>query len=403
MRCSPLILVLGLAALGASDVAQAQKGKDEPKRPHLSADADTNNSRSYYDLGLEKLDRDPELAADAFYWAARLDPTSADAFYGRRCALLLADKWRFQKYIEEDRRTLRSSEVKRIDSLYLYSLTINPFLYRKLDVHLFGDYIQNWSEEYARRNNVSASEVRFAVEREIQQDASVSMRAWRAYGDGRFPEALRLYAEAIKHARYKAGLRADRGRLFFQLGQADSALAELTLALDEMRKTDKKDLVYVYESKALLEHSIGLIHQRLGTDAAAKEAFGRALQEDLSYFPAHVQLAYIGINARDTSMALSEMDLAVQIRPDDAMLRYTYGYALGTSGRYADAEVQLRKAIEADPYYAASYFVLGQVLDALGKLDDASAQYKTFLARASLQDLRRKEAEERVAMAKGDQ
>jgi len=403
MRCSPLILVLGLAALSVSDVAQAQKGKDEPKRPHLSADADTNNSRSYYDLGLEKLDRDPELAADAFYWAARLDPTSAEAFYGRRCALLLADKWRFQKYIEEDRRTLQSSEVKRIDSLYLYSLTINPFLYRKLDVRLFGDYIQNWSEDYARRNNVSAGEVRFVIERQIQQDASVSMRAWQAYGDGRFQDALRLYAEAIKRARYKAGLRADRGRLFFQLGEADSALAELSLALEEMRKTDKKDLVYVYESKALLEHSIGLIHQRLGNVAAAKEAFGRALQEDLSYFPAHVQLAYIGINARDTSMALSEMDLAVQIRPDDAILRYTYGYALGTSGRYEDAQVQLRKAIEADPYYAAPYYVLGQVLDALGKQDEASAQYKTFLARASLQDLRRKEAEERVAMTKGDQ
>src|SRR5689334_9446394 len=331
MRCSPLILVLGLAALGASDVAQAQKGKDEPKRPRLSADADSNNSRSYYDLGMEQLDRDPELAANAFYWAARLDPTSADAFYGRRCALLLADKWRFQKYIEEDRRTLQSSDVKRIDSLYLYSLTINPFLYRKLDVRLFNDYIQNWAEDYARKNNLSAGEVRFAVEREIRQDASISMRAWQAYGDGRFPDALRLYADAINRARYKAGLRADRGRLFFQLGQADSALAELTLALEEMRKTDKKDLVYVYESKALLEHSIGLIQQRLGNDAAAKEAFGRALQEDLSYFPAHLQLAYIGINAKDTSMALSEMDLAVQIRPDDAMLRYTYGYALGTS------------------------------------------------------------------------
>jgi hypothetical protein len=69
---------------------------------------------------MEQLDRDPEVAAAAFYWAARLDPTSADAYYGRRCALLLADKWRFQKYIEEDRRTLQSSEVKRIDSLYLY-------------------------------------------------------------------------------------------------------------------------------------------------------------------------------------------------------------------------------------------------------------------------------------------
>lgn len=403
MRCSPLILVLGLATVSASGVAQAQKGKDEPKRPRLSADADTNNARSYYDFGLEKLDRDPELAADAFYWAARIDPTSADAFYGRRCALLLADKWRFQKYIEEDRRTLQSNEVKRIDSLYLYSLTLNPFLYRKLDVHLFGDYIQNWSEEYARRNNVSPAEVRFAVERQIQQDASESMRAWRAYGDGRFQDALHYYAEAIKHARYKAGLRADRGRLFFQIGEADSALTELTLALEEMRKTDKKDLVYVYESKALLEHSIGLVHQRLGNAAAAKEAFGRALQEDLSYFPAHVQLAYIGMNVRDTSMALSEMDLAVQIRPDDPILRYTYGYALATSGRFEDARAQLSKAIEADPYFAAPYYVLGQVLDALGKVDEGSAQYRAFLARAGQQDLRRKEAEERVAMTKGDQ
>ena len=403
MRYSPLILVVGLAALSASVVAQAQKGTDEPKRPRLSADADTNNARSYYDLGFEKLDRDPELAADAFYWAARIDPTSADAYYGRRCALLLADKWRFQKYIEEDRRTLQSSEVKRIDSLYLYSLTINPFLYRKLDVHLFGDYIQNWADDYARRNNLSPGEVRFVVERQIQQDASESMRAWQAYGDGRFRDALRLYADAIKHARYKAGLRADRGRLFFQLGEADSALAELTLALEEMRKTDKKDLVYVYESKALLEHSIGLVQQRLGNVTAAKEAFGRALQEDLSYFPAHVQLAFIGINARDTAMALSELDLAVQIRPDDPILHYTYGYALATSGRYADAQAQLQKAIDVDPYFAAPYYVLGQVLDALGKLDDASAQYRTFLARASQQDLRRKEAEERVAMTKGDQ
>ena len=403
MRCSPLVFVLGLATVSASGIAQAQKGKDEPKRPRLSEGADTNNARSYYDLGLEKLDRDPELAADAFYWAARIDPTSAESYYGRRCALLMVDKWRFQKYIEEDRRTLQSSEVKRIDSLYLYSLTINPFLYRKLDVQLFSDYVQNWAEEYARRNNVSAGEVRFVVERQIQQEASESMRAWQAYGQGRFQDALRLYADAIKHARYKAGLRADRGRLFFQIGEADSALAELTLALEEMRKTDKKDLVYVYESKALLEHSIGLVQQRLGNEAAAKEAFGRALQEDLSYFPAHVQLAYIGINAKDTSMALSEMDLAVQIRPDDPLLHYTYGYALGTAGRYDDAQVQLRKAIEADPYFAPPYYVLGQVLDALGKLDDAAVQYRTFLARASQVDLRRKEAEERVAMTKGDQ
>src|SRR3954469_19634027 len=209
MRCSPLSLVLGLPALSARDVAQAQKGKDEPKRPRLSADADTNNARSYYDLGLEKLERDPELAADAFYWAARIDPTSADAYYARRCAMLLSDRFRFQRYYEDDRRTLQSSEVRRIDSLYLYSLTINPFLYRKLDLRLFNDYIQIWSEEYAQRHNMNPGEVRFAVEREMAQESSVLMRARQAYGYARFPDALRYYADAINRARHKAGLREE--------------------------------------------------------------------------------------------------------------------------------------------------------------------------------------------------
>lgn len=399
MRRTPLIFVVGLALMTARDTTQAQKSKDEPRRPRLDASADTNDSHVYYDYGLQKLERDPEEAADAFYWAARIDPTSADAFYARRCALLLSDKYRFQKYFEEDRRTLQSNEIKRIDSLYFYSLTINPFLYRKLDVRLFAEYIQIWSEEYARRNNLNAGEVRYAVEREISQESSVSMRAWQAYGEGRFREALDLYAEAIKRARHKAELRADRGRLFFQLGQADSALAELTLAIDELRKTDKKDLVYVYESKALIEHSIGLVQQRLGHAAAAKEAFSQALQEDLSYFPAHLQLAFIGMNDKDTTTTLSELDLAVQIRPDDPLLHYTYGFALATYGKFEDAQVQLRKAIEVDPSFAAPYYLLGEVLDALGKPSEGLTQYQTFLARASRQDLRRKDAEERVAIA----
>jgi tetratricopeptide (TPR) repeat protein len=399
MRFTPLIFVLGIAAATVSGVASAQKPKDEPRRPRLSADADTNDTRSYYDFGLEKLERDPELAADAFYWAARIDPTSADAYYARRCAMLLSDRFRFQRYFEDDRRTLQSSEIRHIDSLYLYSLTINPFLYRKLDLRLFNDYIQIWSEEFARRNNMSAGEVRFAVEREMAQESSVLMRARQAYGYARFPDALRYYAEAINRARHKAGLREERGWLFFQIGQADSALVELNLALDELRKTDKKDVVYVYESKALLEHSIGMVYQRLGNFAAAKESFGRALQEDLSYFPAHVQLAFIGMNANDTTTALSELDLAVQIRPDDPVLHYTYGFALATVGKFEDAQVQLVKAIEVDPSFAASYYVLGQVLDALGKPTDALAQYQTFLAHASRQDLRRKEAEQRIQMA----
>jgi tetratricopeptide (TPR) repeat protein len=286
--------------------------------------------------------------------------------------------------------------VKRIDSLYYYSLTINPFLYRKLDLRLYNSFIANFADDYARRNNVSANEVQYEIQRWLNDGASSSMRAWQAYGEGRFDDALRYYADAIKQTKQKAEYRADRGRLFFQLNQADSALTELAQALDEMRKTDKKDLVFVYSSKALYEHSIGLIQERLGNPAAAKEAFGRALQEDLSYFPAHVQLGYLALEAKDTTTALSEMDLAVQIRGDDPMLRFVYGYSLAVSGKFQDAEVQLRKAIEIDPLFAAPYSQLAEVLDGEGKASDALAQYRSFLALSSQSDLRRKDVEERV-------
>jgi hypothetical protein len=404
MRRSPLRYALVVALLTGSHFAVAQKPKNEPRRPRFPVGVDTNNAQVYYDYGLEKLERDPDQAADAFYWAARINPTLADAYYARRCALLLSDKYRFQKYYEDDRRTIQSDEIKRIDSLYYYSLTINPFLYRKLDIRLFHSYIGNIADEIARRNNVTANEVQYELERWISHGPT-SMRAWQAYGEGRFSDALSLYADAIKRARHKATLRADRGRLFFQINEADSALAELTQALDELRKTDKKDLVYVYESKALLEHSIGLVQDRLGNAAAAKEAFGRALEEDLSYFPAHVQLGYMALASKDTTTALSEMDLAVQIRGDDPTLRYIYGYALAASGKSKDAEVQLRKAIELDPVFATPYSVLGDVLDKQGRGAEALAQYKTFLTLASQQDLRRKDAEDRVRVlaSKSDQ
>lgn len=395
MRRSALTSAIVLALVAGSQLAHAQKQEKEPRRPKVEAGADTNNAQTYYEYGLQKLEIDPEQAADAFYWALRINPMFADAYYGRRCAMLLSDKWRFRKYYEDDRRTLQSDEVKRIDSLYFYSLTINPFLYRKLDIRLFHRYIGDIAEDIARRNNVSQNEVQFEIERWLSQGPP-SMRAWQAYGEGRFDDALSLYAEVIRRAKYKAEYRAIRGRLFFQLNNPDSALSELTQALDEMRKTDKKDLVYVYQSKALIEHSIGLVYQRLGNTPAAKEAFARALQEDLSYFPAHVQLGYMALDTKDTTTALNEMDLAVQIRADDPGLRYIYGYSLAVNGRFKDAEVQLRKAVELDPVFAAPYNALGGVLDQQGRSGEALTQYRSFLAFASQTDLRRKDAETRV-------
>ncbi|HEY0971588.1 MAG TPA: tetratricopeptide repeat protein [Gemmatimonadales bacterium] len=400
MRRLVAALALSLAAsLVLAAPAAAQKKGKTPARPELAATADTNDASSYYDHGLAQLDRFPDRAADAFYWATRLNPASADAFYARRVALLLAKRNLLVRYWSGDRRTMRNRDVQQADSLYLRALTINPFFYQKLDGQFFRAVIRQVAQEaVGPTGNVAAME--YAIESYLR-DAPAATRAWRAYSSGQFEEALRLYATAIRGARRKAPLRVDRGRLFFQLDQPDSALVEFELALEEMRKSDAKDLVFVYESKALLEHSVGMVHHRLGRTDAAREAFGRALQEDLSYAPAHVQLGFIALEASDTTTAVSEFDLAVQIAATDPVLRYQYGYTLQELGRVKEAEEQLRKAIELEPEYAAPYFALAMSLAAQGRDAEAVAELRTFLARAPRGDLRREEAAQHLAQLSG--
>jgi tetratricopeptide (TPR) repeat protein len=387
-----LAAALLVATAAAPSLAQNEKA---PRRPRMPAGADTNDAHAYYAFAMQQMKTDPDKAADALYWTTRRDPSMADAFYARRIALLLADPARLVKYWSGDRRTLQSADIRRIDSLFLRALTLNPFVSQTLDREIFETVADEISNKYERMGAGSAIEIRYAIDKEMRS-ASSADRAWLAYGDGRFDEALTLYAQAIKEDSRNGPLRMDRGRIFFQQNQMDSALAQLASAVEDLRKRDKKDLVYVYQSKALAEHSIAVIHERLGDTQAAREAYGRALQEDLSYAPAHLHLALMALGAHDTTTALSELDLGVQLSGDDVSIRNYYGYALLAVGRDADAETQLRKAVELNPFFAAPRFALAQCLDRQGKKNDAIAAYSGFLSVATRTDLRRDAAESRL-------
>ncbi|HMG70949.1 MAG TPA: tetratricopeptide repeat protein [Gemmatimonadaceae bacterium] len=389
-----LHIAVSLAFVLIAASAQAQRGL--PDRPRLPDGEDRNDPWAYYRLANSSLRRDPDKAADAFFWAARLNPTWAEAYYGRRVALLLRDRPKLVRYYEGDEGVIR--ETQGIDSLYLYALTLNPFLGPQLDHLILDAMIQEYSRQAANRSGESPSDIAYQIEAYLRQ--SPRWRAILAYRDGKNINALSLYAQAIPRSKDKGGIIAERGRLFFQMGQYDSAFANVTEALAELRKADKKDLVFLYESKALMESRIAMIEQVKGNKAAAAEAFGRALQEDLSYFPAHVNLAYLALEAGDAETVVSEMNLAVDIRPDDPGIRYRYGYALGTVSKLEEAEVQLKKAVELDPDYAAPHFTLGEVYQAGGRKPEAIKAYETFLALSAANDVRRPEANDVLALLK---
>src|SRR5262245_61663556 len=181
--------LLSLCAVFASFAGAQQK---EPKRPKLDAQADTNDPAAYLQFGKVHLRKEPQKAADALYWASRLDPTSADAYYARRIALLLTDLPRLSRYLDDDRRTIESKEIKQIDSLYLRALTINPFVSQTLDRELSEALYDDFARRYGDRNGVSSVEVRYALDREMEKRGSF-FRGYMAYSEGRYDDALRFY------------------------------------------------------------------------------------------------------------------------------------------------------------------------------------------------------------------
>lgn len=390
--CLALLLLAPVATF-----AQTKKG--ELPRPALGTYADSNDASAYMEAGARLLTKDPRTAADAFYWAARLNPTLADAFYGRRIALLLQDKQRLLKYWQGEKRSLERKDIWQIDSLYLHALTLNPFLPHRFDAQLFDAVLYQIADEASTGSSLTSIDILHMLDRYLTT-APQSFRAWKAYIDGDFDNALNLYAQAAKKEKKKADLLIARSRILMQMGRPSDALPDVTRAVDELRKADKKDFVFLYQSKALTEQILGMIYSRLDNPAAAKEAFARALQEDLSYHPAHVQLAMLALDGKDTATAVSALDLAVQLKSDDSGIRQLYGFALHAVGRNRESEEQLRKAIELNPYYALSFFSLARVLEAEKRHKEAADAYQSYLAAASRNDVLRPTAEERLKVVR---
>jgi hypothetical protein len=107
--------------------------------------------------------RDDAKAADALYWATRLEPTWADAYYARRIAMHLGDPQRLRRYWLGDQGTIESGDIRRIDSLYYRARTIDPFVSQRLERRLF----EAVADEIAKEHAGDPAQVRVIVEQEM--------------------------------------------------------------------------------------------------------------------------------------------------------------------------------------------------------------------------------------------
>ena len=342
------------------------------KRPSLPGGADSSDWEAYFDYGVSKLRSDPRTAERAFYWASRLDPSRAEPLYGRWVAYWMRVPGWFEEYVAERPRVLQSPRVLAVDSLYLRALFRNPLMPRTLTVLLFDQLPGEW-----RRDRFTSAVLE--------------------YGANRFDAAAEDFGKLVREDSKNYRLRYELALCFTAVRRYDSATAELTALLEDMHRHDEKQLAHAYESKELLDYSVGLLQLARGNRAAARDALEQALVENLAFYPAHSVLAELALNEGDRATAWREYAQAIDVGAGDGVLRYRYGAALGLAGRYAEAEQELQKAVDLEPWFAAPYFTLGRVLEARGQRQRALDQYREYVLRAPRSASEIDQAQARIA------
>ncbi len=330
-----------------------------PARPSLAATADTNDWEAYYDRGVAWLnDREHGRAEAAFYWSSRLNPRRAEPLFARWTVAWARDIQRFARYLRHDPEKPLPPELARIDSLRYRALLRNPLVYQGLIMAAFQELPGRWGED-------------------------LWTLAWLAYGTLDFNRALGNFARALNRDPERfAEARYLRATTFVAAGQLDSAATELGVLLDTLRRRDEENVAEVYESKELVLYALGLLQAVRQRYPAARATLESALVEDLSFYPAHIALGQLAAARREPDVALQEFARAAAGGPNDPVARYEYGVALVQVGRAAEGILELEAAVALEPYYADSYYWLGEALIAQQDSSAALKALQAYVARA---------------------
>ncbi|HWO88180.1 MAG TPA: tetratricopeptide repeat protein [Gemmatimonadales bacterium] len=372
-------------ALLVACTAQAAVSQAPPRRPRLARDADTNDAVAYYRHAIERIRRVPREAANGLYWAERLDPGSAPTIYARHVTALLTNPSLIVGYIHRESDVLRRPEIRQADSILQRALWIDPFLHRGLEEVVLIEYARRVlpRDLWLLRREPLDDEVAHEMRRYFA-DADPFLAGRSAYGRADYRLALAYYATALQGNRNQERIHYERALAYYQLRRLDSAAIALREALREVRRAPAA-LRPVYESVAQWEYALGHLYELQGQTAAARDAFTRALDEDVRLYPAALRLAVLELAAGDTASALNRLT-SVAATHDVYPVRLFLGALYSRIGRRDSAVTHLRRAAELEPWATAPWLAMGLALEAARDTTGAIAAYERFLALTRLSD-----------------
>ncbi|HET7456229.1 MAG TPA: hypothetical protein VFJ74_01155, partial [Gemmatimonadaceae bacterium] len=302
-RAATLFALLSTVALAAG----AQDAGKMPKRPKPERDAelrDENDWRAYFECGqtAKHLDR----AYDCFYWATRLDPARPEPRYA-------------QWWLSDGKDT----------SAHRAALYIDPFMYQ--------------------------GRVLFIEARPAGMWVNNQRKAWDALRAGRYFEASNTFAKYVASKPNDLDARWGFAIAYYYRSLFDSSAAQLRRLEERLRREQKERLLNVYRSTEFVNYMEAAAMVAGGRRDSARASLERALTENLAFYPAHMQLADLDLDAGDTAAAAQHWAQARELYGADVVARRRYALFLLRTGHAAEAETELRAVLAAEPYWVDAH------------------------------------------------
>jgi hypothetical protein len=130
-------------------------------------------------------------------------------------------------------------------------------------------------------------------------------------------------------------------------------------------------------------HALGVVDDKMGKFAEARDAYTHAVEADPKFLPAYVTMARLCIRTKDWQCALQAADSLIKV---DAKRVYPEIYLHKAVAQYglkdlAGAEESAQEAIRLDPKHTKprEEYVLGRILEAKGDLKAAREHMSKYL------------------------
>lgn len=363
-RIRPTALALLLSgSLGFPAGLHAQKVEIQERLEDLEALAkrDSNDAAAHYNVAMGYMSKKRWADAEqALHTALAIEPRFAEAQLALYVAHVRNDEfWKGVRRQKGD--SAKEAAIEAANRMFTRAFLIDPFL-----------------------------------------DVRIMASLWRVWGTSRFAKGFDAFLEgryeksAEEFDVYIADITRDEPRDSVDTGVLwMHALATARLQRYPQAEEDVRALLRVTTSalsKDSLEdiplraneyrYMLAALKDRAGQPAEAVKLYQEVLENDVSNYMAHVQLARIHEARRDWPRAIEERRRAVETNPDDASLLTDLGVALGKSGKYKEATEALQQAETQNPRDVRPSFWRGIALMQLGEHAEAKTALRRFVATA---------------------